>query len=97
MPWSLENSEIVGEPTYQLGDHVHFNQAYGVGLKFYLKEHVYKVLSNIYPEGQDSRPFPDHLPMEYGIFVGQIIDENNKPKINMDVRWEYELRGLPYE
>ena len=58
---------------------------------------VYKVLSNIYPEGQDSRPFPDHLPMEYGIFVGQIIDENNKPKINMDVRWEYELRGLPYE
>ena len=91
------NSEIIGEPTYQLGDHVHYNQAYGVGLKYYLKEHVYKVLSNIYPENQDSRPFPDHLPMEHGIFVGQIIDENNKPKINMDVRWEYELRGLSYE
>ena len=27
----------------------------------------------------------------------QIIDENNKPKINMDDRWEYELRGLSYE
>ena len=91
------NSEIVGEPTYQLGDHVHYNKAYGVGLKYYLKEHVYKVLSNIYPENQDSRPFPDHLPMEHGIFVGQVIEADGKPRMNMDVRWEYELRGLPYE
>ena len=34
---------------------------------------------------------------EYGIFVGQIIEEDGKPKMNMDVRWEYELRGLSYE
>ena len=92
-----KNSKIVGQPTYQLGDHVHYNQAYGVGLKYYLEEHVYKVLNHIYPENQDSRPFPPHKPMEYGIFVGQIIEEDGKPKMNMDVRWEYELRGLPYE
>ena len=92
-----KNSEIVGEPTYQLGDHVHHSKAYGVGLKYYLKEYVYEVLSQIYPEDQDSRPFPPHEPMEHGIFVGQIIEEDGKPRMNMDVRWEYELRGLPYE
>ena len=91
------NSEIVGKPTYQEGDHVHPDKAYDVGLEYYLKEHVYKVLSNIYPENQDSRPFPDHLPMEHGIFVGQVIEADGKPRMNMDVRWEYELRGLPYE
>ena len=42
-------------------------------------------------------PFPPHEPMEYGIFVGQIIEANGKPRMNTDVRWEYELRGLPYE
>ena len=25
-----------------------------------------------------------------------IIDENGKPKMNMDGRWEYELRGISY-
>jgi hypothetical protein len=35
--------------------------------------------------------------MEYGIFVGQIIDEDNNPIINTDVRWEYELRGIKHE
>ena len=58
---------------------------------------MYKTLSHIYPEGQDSRPFPDHLPMDNGIFVGQIIDENGRPRMNMDVRWEYELRGIPID
>ena len=40
---------------------------------------------------------PLHKPMEYGIFVGQIIGVDGKSKINTDVRWEYELRGLSYE
>ena len=35
---------------------------------------LHKKLKEIYPPNQDSRPFPDHLPMEHGIFVGQIID-----------------------
>jgi len=35
--------------------------------------------------------------MEHGMFVGQIIEEDGKPRMNMDVRWEYELRGIPYE
>jgi hypothetical protein len=35
--------------------------------------------------------------MEYGMFVGQIIEEDGKPRMNMDVRWEYELRDIPYE
>ena len=61
------------------------------------QEYVYEVLSQIYPKDQDSRPFPPHKPMEHGIFVGQIIEEDGKPRMNMDVRWEYELRGLPYE
>ena len=38
-------------------------KAYQVGLVEYVTENVYQVLSNIYPEGQDNRPFPDHLPM----------------------------------
>ena len=55
-------------------------------------KNMYTKFCHIYPEGQDSRPFPPHKPMEYGIFVGQIIEEDGKPKMNMDVRWEYELR-----
>ena len=91
------HSKVVGQPTYQKGDHVHPDQAYGVGLINYIERDVYRILPEIYPEGQDSRPFPLHEPMEYGIFIGQIIDANNKPVINTDVRWEYELRGLSYE
>ena len=62
-----------------------------------MTENVYQVLSNIYPEGQDNRPFPDHLPMEHGIFVAQIIGADGKPRMNTDVRWEYELRGIDYD
>ena len=91
------HSKVVGQPTYQKGDHVHPDQAYGVGLINYIERDVYRILPEIYPEGQDSRPFPTHEPMEYGIFIGQIIDADNKPVINTDVRWEYELRGLSYE
>ena len=39
----------------------------------------------------------DSLPMDHGIFVGQIIEADGKPRMNTDVRWEYELRGIPYE
>jgi hypothetical protein len=91
------HSKVTGQPTYQPGDHVSWENAYGVGLINYVEREVYNQLREIYPTHQDSRPFPEHEPMEYGIFVGQIIDENNKPKINTDVRWEYELRGLSYE
>ena len=92
-----KHAKIVGKPTYQLGDHVHHSKAYAVGLIDYITEDVFKVLSRIYPEGQDNRPFPDHLPMDHGIFVGQIIEADGKPRMNTDVRWEYELRGIPYE
>ena len=91
------NSKIVGQPTYQPGDHVHYKNAYQVGLIDYIEYQCYQQLSEIYPEGQDSRPFPLHKSIEYGIFVGQIIGADGKPKINTDVRWEYELRGLSYE
>lgn len=91
------HSKVIGQPTYQPEDHVSWENAYGVGLINYVEREVYNQLREIYPTHQDSRPFPEHEPMEYGIFVGQIIDENNKPKINTDVRWEYELRGLSYE
>ena len=92
------HSKIKGKPTYQLGDHVHFNQAYGgVGLEYYITEHVYKIHANIYPKGQDTRPFPSHKPLDYGLYVGQIIEPDGRPRMNMDVRWEYELRGEKYD
>lgn len=86
-----------GQPTTQPGDHVHYNQAYGIGLIPYVTGGVKQSLSEIYPVGQDSRPFPEHEPMDYGIFVGQIINADGTPKMNTDVRWEYELRGVSYE
>ena len=61
-----------------------------------LLENVYQVLSNIYPEGQDNRPFPDHEPMEHGIFVGQIIEADGKPRMNMMFDGNTG-RGIPYE
>lgn len=91
------HSKVYGQPTYQEGDHVHWQNAYGVGLINYLEREVYTILRDIYPPNQDSRPFPEHEPMEFGIFVGQIIEADGKPRINTDVRWEYELRGLNYE
>ena len=86
-----------GKPTYQLGDHVHYTKAYDVGLEYFVTEYAFQLHSHIYPEGQDTRPFPPHEPMEHGMFVGQIIEEDGKPRMNMDVRWEYELRDIPYE
>ena len=73
------HSKVIGQPTYQPGDHVSWENAYSVGLINYIEREVYNQLREIYPTHQDSRPFPKHEPMEYGIFVGQIIDENNKP------------------
>lgn len=93
--WS--HNQPVGQPTTQARDHVEHDQAYGVGLVNYVTGDVRRQLPHIYPQNQDNRPFPEHEPMEYGIFVGQIIDENNQPKMNTDVRWEYELRGINYE
>ena len=91
------HSKVVGQPTYQLGDHVHHSKAYQVGLVEYVENEVYNFLPEIYPPDQVTKPFPSHEPMEYGIFVGQIIEADGKPRMNTDVRWEYELRGLPYE
>ena len=87
----------VGQPTTQARDHVSHEEAYGVGLVKYVTGDVRRQLPAIYPPKQDNRPFPEHEPMEYGIFVGQIIEEDGTPRMNTDVRWEYELRGIPYE
>lgn len=86
----------LGQPTTQVGDHVSHDKAYNHGL-VYQVTNVKKLSPSIYYDGQDNRPFPEHESMEYGIFVGQIIDENNHASINTDVRWEYELRGISYE
>ena len=91
------HSKVVGQPTYQLGDHVHHSKAYQVGLVDYVENEVYNFLPEIYPPDQVTRPFPPHEPMEHGIFVGQIIEADGKPRMNTDVRWEYEFRGLSYE
>ncbi len=91
------HNKPTGNPTTKSGDHVSHKDAYGIGLIKYITEEVYKRFPEIYPPDQDSRPFPQHKPLDYGIFIGQVIDEHNKPKINTDVRWEYELRGIQYE
>jgi len=92
------HSKVEGSPTYQVGDHVHWKEAYGgVGLINYLERDVFNQLREIYPPEQDTRPFPSHEPMEYGIFVGQIIEADGKPRMNIDVRWEYEIRGISYD
>lgn len=91
------HNKPVGNPTTQPGDHVDHDKAYGgVGIVGYVTGAIKVHHPYMYPPNQDNRPFPTHEPMEYGIFVGQIIDENNKPKMNTDVRWEYELRGISY-
>lgn len=91
------HNKPIGQPTTQLGDHVDHDKAYKVGIVEYVTGAVKIHHPYLYLPEQDNRPFPEHEPMEYGIFVGQIIDENNKPKMNTDVRWEYELRGISYE
>jgi hypothetical protein len=88
----------LGHPTTQPGDHVDNDKAYGgVGVYNYVTGAVKQQHPYLYLEGQDNRPFPEHEPMEYGIFVGQIIEADGTPRMNTDVRWEYELRGISYE
>ena len=58
------HSKVVGQPTYQEGDHVRPEHAYDVGLINYIERDVYRILPEIYPEGQDSRPFPNNLPTD---------------------------------
>lgn len=89
------NNNPTGQPTTKVGDHVSADQAYGVGLLKYVTTASLKPRIS-YPTGQDNRPFPPHKPIEYGLYVGQRIDENNKVILNTDTRWEYELRKTPY-
>ena len=34
----------------------------------------------IYGEDQDTRPLEPHEPLDYGFYVGQIIEEDGKPR-----------------
>ena len=40
-----------------------------------------------------NKPFPLHSKMEFGLYLGQRITEDNTPIWNEEVQWEYELRG----
>jgi hypothetical protein len=88
------NTHPVGTPTTKPGDHISADKAYGVGLVKYVTTRSLKPKES-YPEGQDSRPFPPHDPITYGLYVGQTIDEHNQIILTTDTRWEYELRGIP--
>jgi hypothetical protein len=90
------NTHPIGTPTTQPSDHVSAEKAYGVGLVTYVTTRSLKPKES-YPEGQDSRPFPPHEPITYGLYVGQTIDEHNQIIRTTDTRWEYELRGVPYQ
>ena len=88
----------VGTPTTKKGDHVQHDKAYGgVGIVNYVTKEARKHHPYLFSDTQPSAPFPPHEPMEYGIYVGQIINHDNKPIITTDTRWEYELRGEKYE
>jgi hypothetical protein len=87
------HNSIKGTPTYQETDEVHFNIAYNCGLINYISHERKKRHINLY-ENTDNRDIPSHKNNKYGVFVGQILDENNNPIFTTDTRWEYELRGL---
>lgn len=87
------NTLPAGWPTTQPEDSFPWEQAFGVGLVNYVTTRSLKP-SGSYPPGQDIRPFPPHKSIEYGLYVGQTIDENNNVKLDMATRWEYELRGV---
>ncbi len=89
------NNAPVGQPTTQPEDTIFWEQAFGVGLIKYVTTRSLKP-SGSYPPGQDSRPFPPHKPMQYGLYVGQTIDENNNIILDIATKWEYELRGIPF-
>ena len=79
--------------TYQNGDTVHYNNAYDCGLLNYVLTERKKRHSNLYIN-QDNRDLPKDVKTDFGLYIGQIIDVNNKPIFDMVTRWEYELRGL---
>lgn len=79
--------------TYQEGDSVHYNDAYGCGLLNYVLTEKRKRHSNLYINN-DNRDLPKDVKMEYGLYIGQRIDINNKPIFDLATRWEYELRNI---
>lgn len=87
------NNKPVGEPTHEITDDVHFDIAYGCGLINYVLTERKNRHNNLFIN-KDIKDIPKHDKIEYGIFIGQKIDENNQPIFSMDCRWEYELRGL---
>ncbi len=50
-----------------------------------------------FEEGSINLPFPTHSPLDYGLYVGQIILEDNTPTLCDDVVWEYQLRNEKWE
>lgn len=78
-------------------DGVSWKEAYGVGLINFLTENKNLIFSNILKTtGQVNKDFPEEGECKFGVFVGQRIDEKNKPIIDRDTRWEYEIRGIAY-
>jgi len=84
-----------GEPKFLEGDTVQPNEAYGCGLVNYVVSVRNQRHDNLYVN-KDNRDFPKHDSIDYGIFVGQRIDANNKPIFDMTTHWEYEIRGINY-
>lgn len=78
--------------TYQKGDVVHYDNAYGCGLLNYVMSERMRRHSNLYIN-KDNRDLPKNIQINYGLFIGQRIDVNNKPIFDLVTRWEYELRN----
>lgn len=82
------------EPIFKEGDPVKWSDAYSVGLINYVKRERELLYPELFNTPEFIKKFPDHDPVEFGIFVGQRIGPSNKPIINLDTRWEYEMRGI---
>lgn len=84
--------------TERKGDKISWKKAYGVGLDVFLTDQKNRIFSHILStEGQINKDFPPHKEMEFGVFIGQKIDEKDRPVMSRDVRWEYEIRGISCE
>ena len=95
--WS-HNIPLTEKLTEREEEEVSWKEAYGVGIVNFLTQEKNKIFSHIlFTEGQINKDFPPHDRMEFGVYVGQRIDDEDKIIMNRDVRWEYEIRGLSYE
>lgn len=72
---------------------VSINEAYGVGLRYFLDEIRSTRHPEIFPKTAFLRDFPKNSETDEPLYVGQIVLPGETPAYSQAMRWEYELRG----